>query len=329
MRKHWSTLLKVGTTLLGLGIVLWRIPPVQILDGLTQVSFNWVAVAFILVVTGLFLRAFRWQILLRGLESTVAYGRLAELYFAGNFFNAFLPSGFGGDALRILEAARDVPADIAAGTVIVDRITGLIMLFVMALLTLPFRPEDFSDQLAWIVFIGCLAGLVASFILLEGSLIRRFGFRLPAPLSPAGEGPVAKVLQAVRGCGWRSIAGALAVSAAFNLMLVSWWYAAGRALGYTIPYTHFLLVVPILSLALLVPSIGGLGVRELLAPYLLGSASLAASDAAAQAVALSLLVFIIMRLASLLGAPVYIFSTLRRGRRNSIEAREESVKAGE
>jgi uncharacterized protein (TIRG00374 family) len=323
MSKRLSTLLKVGITVVGLAIVLWRVPLDQILEVLTEASWNWVIVAFLLVVASLFLRAFRWQILLRGLNASVAYRRLAELYFAGNFFNAFLPSGFGGDAVRIIEVARDVPGSIAAGTVIVDRLTGLMMLFAMALLTLPFRPEGFSSQLSWLILISCVAGLLASFILLQGSLIRRFGAWLPGKLSPVGDGPVARTLQAVEGCGWKAIAGALGISTIFNLMLVGWWYAAGRALGYQIPYTHYLLVVPILSMSLLVPSIGGLGVRELLAPYLFNSATLDSGEAAAQAVALSLLVFIILRVASLLGAPVYIFSTLRRGRLESDKATEK------
>ncbi|MGB3715305.1 MAG: lysylphosphatidylglycerol synthase transmembrane domain-containing protein [Candidatus Promineifilaceae bacterium] len=329
MRKRISTLLKVGITVIGLAIVLWRIPLGEVLQVLRDATWSWALVAFLLVVASLFLRAFRWQILLRGLNASVGYLRLAELYFAGNFFNAFLPSGFGGDAVRIMEVARDVPGSIAAGTVIVDRITGLVMLFVMALLVLPFRPEGFPTTLAWIILISCLAGLSASLILLQGSLIRRFGAWLPGKLSPVGDGPVARVLQAVQGCGWKAIAGALGVSTVFNIMLVGWWYAAGQALGYEIPYTHYLLVVPLLSLALLVPSIGGLGVRELLAPYLFTSANLDSSDAAAQAVALSLLVFIIMRAASLLGAPVYIISTVRRGRLAAPASQEEPIKSSD
>jgi uncharacterized protein (TIRG00374 family) len=329
MSKRLSTILKVGITVIGLGIVLWRIPLGDVLEALRDASWGWILLAFFLVVASLFLRAFRWQILLRGLDASVSYRRLVELYFAGNFFNAFLPSGFGGDAVRIIEVARDVPGNIAAGTVIVDRITGLVMLFVMALLVLPFRPEGFSDNLTWIILISCLSGLLASLILLQGSLIRRFGSWLPGKFSPVGDGPVAKVLQAVQGCGWKAIARALGVSTIFNLMLVGWWYAAGRALGYEIPYIHYLLVVPLLSLALLVPSIGGLGVRELLAPYLFTAANLSTNEAAAQAVALSFLVFIIMRTASLLGAPVYIVANIRRSRLSTPEPKEEAAEASD
>lgn len=315
MRKHLSSLIKIGVTVAGLGYIVWTVPLAQIGSQLTGLIWQWALISFALVAASLFLRAYRWMLLLRGLDASIPFGRLVELYFVGSFFNTFLPSGFGGDAVRVLEAAQDVPADISAGTVIVDRMTGLLMLFAMALLALPFRPTYFPKELAWIIAAICAAGLAVGFFVLEGSTIRRFGAWLPAQLSPTGDGPLARVLRAVQGCGWRAVLGALAVSALFSLLLVGWWDAAGRALGYDVPYGYYLLVVPILSVALLVPSISGLGVREYLAPLLFAGAGLDP----AQAVALSLLVFVIMRLTSLLGAPVYIISTLRRDRSKSAE----------
>lgn len=321
LRRHLSSLIKIGISLAGLAIVLTRIPAGQIRDELVIVSWPWLIVTFLLVTASLFLRAYRWMLLLRGLNSYIRYGRLVELYFVGNFFNAFLPSGFGGDAVRILEAARDVPANIAAGTVVVDRLTGLLTLFAMALLTLPFRPEQFPDFLALIVAVVSFSGLLVGFILFNGSLIRRFGGWLPAVLAPTGDGPVAKFLEAVQGCGWRAIMAAFGVSVVFNAMLIAWWTTAALSLGYSIPYTYMMLVVPILSVALLMPSISGLGVREVIAGQLFRGAGLSE----AEAVALSLLVWLVMRAVSLLGAPVYIVATLRENRKTKTETAEKTV----
>ena len=215
VRTHFSSILKITVSVGGLAFVLSRIPAGQIRDELTIVSWPWLLVAFTLVTASLFLRAYRWLLLLRGLKATIRYGRLVELYFVGNFFNAFLPSGFGGDAVRIMEAARDVPANIAAGTVIVDRLTGLLTLFLMALIAMPLRPAEFPNDLALIISGVCIIGLLGGIILFEGSLIHRFGGWLPGILSPRGDGPVAKLLQAIQGCGWRAIAGAFGVSIHF------------------------------------------------------------------------------------------------------------------
>jgi hypothetical protein len=194
--------------------------------------------------------------------------------------------------------------------VIVDRLTGLLMLFVMALVALPFRPSDFPQELFRLITAVSIIGIVGGFVLLEGSLIRHFGGWLPARLAPTGEGPVARLLQAVQGSGWQAVFGALAVSTIFNLLLVSWWYITGLSLGLEVSFFYYLLVVPILSVALLVPSISGLGVREYMAPLLFAGAGVEAGAA----VALSLLVTLVLRLTSLLGAPTYIVSTIRKRR---------------
>ena len=125
-----------------------------------------------------------------------------------------------------------------------------------------------------------------------------------------GNGFMDRLADTINSCGWRPVSKALLVSVFFNLIQVGWWYTTGRALNLTIPYTYYLLVVPFMSLALLVPSIGGLGVRENLAPVVFAPAGISPE----QAVALTLLVFGLERVASLLGAPVYIYSTLTNGR---------------
>jgi uncharacterized membrane protein YbhN (UPF0104 family) len=321
IRRHLGSIVKILVSVFGLALVLWSIPAEQIRDELVIVNWPWLVIAFAMVTFSLVLRAFRWLLLLKGLQASVPFGRLVELYFVGNFFNSFLPSGFGGDAVRILEVARDVPANIAAGTVIVDRLSGLMTLFAMALVLLPFRPDQFPDQLALIVAVVCLAGLLAGAILIEGSLIRRIGGWLPSKLSPTGNGPVAQLMDAVQGCGWKAILGAFGVSFIFNLLLIGWWEAAARALGIEVTYVHLMLVVPILSVALLVPSIGGLGVRELIAGPLFASANLRG----AEAVALSLLVWLIMRAVSLLGAPVYVAATVRENRKQRAETVEKTT----
>lgn len=308
MRKHFSTLFKIAITLIGMAIVLNNVHPNEIGQSLRQAQPSWLVAAFVLMNLSLVLRAYRWLLLVRGLNVTVGFGRLIELYFVGNFFNAFLPTNFGGDVMRVVEVTQDVPAGVAAGTVIVDRLSGLLMLFVMALVGLPFRPEQFPNNLLQNIILISLIGITGGLILLEGSLIQRFGRWLPAKLSPVGQGPVATVLQAVQACGKRAVLGAMAVSIAFNLILVTWWWMTGRSLALDVPFSYYLLIVPMLSVVQLLPSIGGLGPREALAPLLLAGAGVPDEIA----VTLALLVFILQRLSSLFGGPVYAWSILRK-----------------
>ncbi len=307
MRKHFSTIIKIGVTVLGLAIVLIRFDARAIGLAISKANLGWLLVGFLLFNVSVVLRAYRWQILVRGLHANVPFKRLVELYFVGGFFNVFLPSGFGGDVVRILELAQDIPAGLAAGTVIIDRLTGLMMLFALALLALPFRPADFPQQLLWIIILISVCGLIIGFVLLEGTLLRRLVKLLPSRLLNAGDGFIPKFTQAVDQCGWRAISGAMGISILFNLLQGAWWTTTAWALDLSVSYFYMLLVVPILSLVMLIPSIGGLGVRELIAPLLFAPAGLTAEEA----IALSLLVFALERLSGLLGGPLYIYTTIR------------------
>lgn len=82
----------------------------------------------------------------------------------------------------------------------------------------------------------------------------------------------------------------------------------GRALGIVLSPAAYVTFVPLLSLALIVPSIGGLGVREGLAPLLFSSAGVPA----AEAVALSLVIFALNRGTGLVGGLVYLAGNLRK-----------------
>lgn len=306
-RRRVLALIKVGVTLLGLYAVVRNLDVGAILGVIREVEPAWIAVGATLIALSLVVRAYRWHIVLHGVGSAIRFSRLVELYLVGSFFNAFLPSGLGGDVVRAAEAAQDVEPSVAVSTVLVDRLTGLMAQFGMALFVLPFRPTGFPGGLAWAIGSVSLLGLLVGVALIDGRPVRAMVRLLPQTLREAGGGFIGRLALAVERCGWRALGGALLVSLLFNLIQIGWWAATGRALGLAIPYGYYLLVVPIMSLALLVPSIGGLGVRENLAPALFAGAAISGE----QSVALTLLVFGLERVASLLGAPVYLVSILR------------------
>lgn len=304
------TILKVGVTVLGLGLVLLNLDVNAILRVIGQVQLGWMAAGAALMVLSLIVRAYRWHLILRGVGSAIRFGRLVELYLIGSFFNAFLPSGLGGDVVRAAEAAQDVETEIAVSTVFIERLSGLMALFAMALAVLPFRPANFPSPLAWSIGLLCSLGLVVGLVLIDGRLLHAIVRLLPPRIRDLGDNFLYRLAAVIERCGWRTLIGALIVSVLFNLMQVAWWATTGRALGLDVPFGYYLLVVPVMAIALLVPSIGGLGVRENVAPLLFAGAGLSAEEA----VALTLLVFGLERVSSLLGAPVYLVASLRRGR---------------
>jgi len=71
------------------------------------------------------------------------------------------------------------------------------------------------------------------------------------------------------------------MSVVFNSMLVGWWMLTSQAIGQHVSLIAYMTFIPVLSLALMVPSIGGLGVREAMVPSLFAAADVASETAVA------------------------------------------------
>lgn len=309
-RSRVITAIKIGITILGLYLVTSKLDVITIAELIRQVNSGWMALGVFLMILSLFVRAFRWRVILRGVGSTIRYSRLVELYLVGSFFNAFLPSGLGGDIVRAAEVAQDTDSSVAVGSVLVDRLTGLMALFGMALVALPFRPPNFPAELTRLIGVICVAGLVGGLFIIDGRLLRALLSKWPQSMRNFEGGFIDRLTRSIDECGWPALLAALAISVGFNLIQVAWWATTGLALGLDIPFGYYLLIVPLMALALLIPSIGGLGVREWLAPALFAGAAVAPEAA----VALALLVFFLERVASLLGGPVYLIAIIRSAR---------------
>jgi len=262
VKKHWMNILRVLVSVGALAFLFWRIGLGETLDALRRADLRYLLAAFLLFVLSLGIRAVRWFVLLRALDPAVPFGRLLRLYFVGQFFSSFLPSQFGGDVVRALELTQDTDSSASVGTVLLDRMTGLLVLFVMGLVVLPFNAARMEPWLVWLLLGVAGGGLVAGGLVLEGRLLRRLTRWLPPALSLAGQGPLAKVYAAVTGCGRRAVLSAFGVSVFFNLVNVLINWLCGQAVGAGIGLSYFFVATPLLSVSGLIPSIGGWGVRE-------------------------------------------------------------------
>jgi uncharacterized membrane protein YbhN (UPF0104 family) len=336
VRKRWWAIARLLISLGLLTFVLLTIGLERIGHSLLQADLAPLLIAFALFFVGVVIRAIRWRALLVALDLHVPLRRLVHLYFVGIFFNAFLPTGFGGDVVRILELSQDAqgaqPAKPprgaeAFGTVVLDRLSGLMVLFAMALLALPFSSELLPPGIRLTLGALAAAGLVAGGLVLQGRWLRRLGGWLPGPLSLTGGGPLARAYDAVTACGWQAVGKALFISFIFNSLLVLEHYLAGRAVSMRLNLTYFAIFVPVFSLTLTVPiSLGGLGVREGMAVLLFTQVGVDE----ATAVAFSLAVYAIARITGLFGGLLYLSQSiggLRQETKNGTSAsREDEAK---
>lgn len=278
----------------------------QLWQVVCQARWGYLLLALVLMVAGTALRAVRWRVLLQALNITVPLWRLVHLYFVGAFFNVFLPTGLGGDAVRVAELARStrrVPE--VAGATLVDRATGLWVLFVLALLALPFSRGLLPPQWLAVIGIGALAGVLGGWMAMGTPLIPWLGRRVRLP----AQDKLARFYRSVSQLGYATLTRACLISLAFDVLLIAFNVLVACCLGIKQPLGIFLLFTPIISFSLTLPiSVGGLGVREQTYVLLFGALGVSA----AAATAMSLLNYALTNLAvGLIGGIWYVVENMR------------------
>lgn len=300
-----KSVLKIGLSLSLLVFVLRQVGWEEAWESLRAAQLPYLGAALLLHLVGIPVRAYRWRILLTALEINIPLSQLTRLYFVGSFFNTFLPTGVGGDMVRIYELGRQSRQPAAAvGTVLVDRATGILMLFLMALAALPFGYRLISPQTTWLIMCLFVAGWGGLWLILRRDWLEKWG--LLRILSKVKQ--VEEVYEAVHACGVKAISGALAASLALNLLLIAANYFVGLSLRVHIPVWYYLLFVPIISSLLALPiSLSGVGVREGGYIYLFGQAGVAPP----QALTMSLLIYAMNLAMGCVGAVLYIVEGAR------------------
>ncbi|MBN9089616.1 MAG: flippase-like domain-containing protein [Reyranella sp.] len=163
---------------------------------------DFLLLAFLCLLATIPMGAWRWWMLLRGLQFRVAFTWAQNITFISLFFHTFLPGAQGGDLVRVAMAYRAAGGEFSRVmfSVVVDRLTGLTALLVLGLTTLPLLPSAYSHRLIWVAAIAVAAGAIGVFLGLRfsGTIVRLVG-RLPAPVGPAAAaviGEFAVALQA-------------------------------------------------------------------------------------------------------------------------------------
>jgi len=255
----------------------------------------------------------RWDLLLRGSGERVPFGRLAALNWIGNFFSLLLPTTVGGDLVRMYELSKDLRERAkAAASVFLDRVLGFAALAILALGGIG------ASWLAGMLapgseFVALLSGAVLGAIALLASgraprfLHRSFAF----PLRRKLEGLAKQFYHALREMAEsrRRLVAAATISIVAQIGVVIAVIVAGEALGLDVLAYEYFAFVPIVLFASALPlSVGGLGVRETAFVLLFTEVGVAAADA----VALSVLVYAYFVATGVVGAMIWGALTISR-----------------
>ncbi len=263
-RKQIFNILKILVSLILLFFIFSRIDLAAFISHVHQANPWWLLTALAMMMVGVVMRAWRWRILLTSIGVIISLKELTIIYFIGFLFNNVLPSGIGGDAVRIMELNRySQRATDATTSVLVDRFLGLSALQAIGTVALLFNWQAVPPQVAYftVIIFGC--GLVGGFLLIHRPLYLALQARLSVVRRLTKIKVIGKLFESFQSYPLAALGRAYVVSLLFNLSLIAMNISIGLALGAQASLIQYAIFVPITSIVLLVPiSFAGLGMRE-------------------------------------------------------------------
>lgn len=274
-------------------------------------GFGLLSIAFLATVVGIALSALRWSGALEVLKVKSKFSDLFKLQLVGLFASNFLPSTVGGDIVRArwLGKRNDQVAE-GFASVIIERLTGWLVLPCLALIGIAFDPAMLHlGKVSGIIITIATATLTALLILITFTIIKK-------QVKPEGRFKALSAVIASLSSGIKqfkedpaSLVKLIAWAIAYQLSIVTAALFAASAIHISITWRELLVMVPTVAMLQVLPlTIGGIGIREGALVLMLQPLGIATT----QAIEFGLVVYGINVLASLLGAPSFALGAPHR-----------------
>ena len=232
----------------------------------------YLVLALLFFLSSKILAAFRLNLYFHQLEVFLAQKSNLKLYFLGMFYNLFLPGGIGGDAYKgyAIKKKFDVATKKVVSVLVLDRLSGLLLLFVYACSLILIVQQETTIALKPFFMLGIPLSILVFWILNK----RFFGYVLPV--------------------FWKSVTYSALVQLA---QLISVWFIM-KSLGIELHQIAYLVIFLVSSIVSVIPlTIGGIGSRE--ATFFYGASLLGLNENIS--VGISVIFFLITALVSLSG----------------------------
>lgn len=304
LKELFSNILRYGLSIALLVYLYFKIDIAKTAAVVKSADMEYIGYA--LLVSGLIYVVIlvRWWILIRALSLEVRFGQMTRYFFIGLFGNLFLPSSIGGDVIKVWGLCRHTSAKPkVVASVILDRLSGFGGIVVVAIISFAAGYKVVNDlSLLLSIAFMALASFGLSAVLFQEkiysfccTIFRRF---------PKIQKTLMNIHYDIALLKNRldAIYKAVAMSCVTQVLLSVVFFLTGKALHQDVALVYWMIFVPLICVASSLPSIGGLGVREAGAAFLLAKVGVDPGIA----VSISLINFLFMVVAGLVGGVIYL-----------------------
>ena len=266
-----------------------------------------ILLAGLLFVLLLLNNTLRWRLVMRAVDAVLPFARAFQFLYIGMFFNQVLPSSVGGDAVRMFLVYKSgLGLRGAVNGILLERVATLSGLILLVVATQPLLLGRIGDNPAKYAFpalaVAAVLG-IALVMLLDKLPARLRRWRIVQGVANLAEDTRSLFL----GVRYAIPAVALGVTGFAVLSAAAFVLAGG--LGIDISLLDCLVLIPPVMLVTTIPiSVAGWGVREAAMVFAFGFVGVDGDSA----VILSLLLGVLILIASLPGALLWLRSGYRR-----------------
>lgn len=258
-KKIFSLILRLVITCAIFFLVFRKVDMQGVFATMTQANMWLLVVAVLFQLLSTFIASFRWKLVMQRLGFGQDFIFYLRSYFKGSFFNQGLPTSIGGDALRVIDVARNGhrKRDAFYG-VAVDRGLGLVGLLIFNLLANAFAPELLPRNVYLALNVLVLMGITGFVVFYYLNRIKLLEQWVPTRVLLRISERLATVL-----CDIPAVLKHTVFSLFIHLMALLSMYFIGRGVGLEFDLLTYMVVVPPVILLTIVPiSLAGWGVRE-------------------------------------------------------------------
>ena len=305
VKPKLTILAKIALTISLLYYVLSLIEIDELRPIFSQLNFSYFTAAIILHVIAFYIMSIRWWIILNSSPHHIQYKNIVAGYYFGLFCNNFLPTSMGGDVVRIIKLrSHGINTNRLIFSTIFDRVIGLVTIILMGIMGVNFSDSIYNkigsnsiylvniiSATSVLLFLTVLNSRVRSYLLnMVVSKIRLWN-KLNNFVIYSHE-----YIESVKKV--KTIASITILSFMSQLLVVITYYLISKSLHINISLVEYILIVPAIALFTSIPiSVGGLGVRESVLVFLLGTIGVATPNA----VSISLLYLTVLVLVTIPG----------------------------
>ena len=309
MKNKLSILLRATVSLVLVGVLVWifRKDIPDIVAVLKGVNLYYFVASVLFNIAAVVVVSERLRIILGVQKLKISLGESVYLTFIGNFFNNFLPTSIGGDLVKAYYATKKSERKLESfSAVFFDRFFGFLSIGLLAFLGLLFMNRHIKDpQVFWGCLVFSVVVLVSFILFLNKAITKAIFSRLLHLPAFQRDSKLRKLYNALNAYKEHKsiVSNLILISLVAQGLSVVLLYCIIRGISQDISFLSLLLVMPLVSVASMIPSINGLGVREGAFVIFLGE-FISKENAAA----VSILFLANILITSFIGGVPYLFS---------------------